>query len=80
MQIIQIIQIIQIRNISALKHPDHELGIDHTDHLSEMWIFFVDLFMFCLPPAHAVDDSLHPLASVRRERATLSYCRYIEHI
>ena len=35
-EIIQIIQIIQIRNLSALKDLDLEVGIDHTDHLSEV--------------------------------------------
>ena len=30
--------IIQIMNPSALKNPDHEVGTDHTDHLSEVWI------------------------------------------
>ena len=33
----QIIQIIQIRNTSALKGLDHQVGTDHTDHLSEVW-------------------------------------------
>ena len=36
--IIQIIQIIQIRNLSALKYLDHQVGIDHTDHLSDVWM------------------------------------------
>ena len=35
-QIIQIIQIIQIRSRSSLKDLDHEVGIDYTDHLSEV--------------------------------------------
>ena len=34
-QIIHIIHIIQIRNLSALKDLDQEVGIDHTDHVSD---------------------------------------------
>ena len=28
------------RNLSALEDLDHEVGTDHTDHLSEVWKFF----------------------------------------
>ena len=28
----------QIKSLSALKYVDHEVGIDHADHLPEMWI------------------------------------------
>ena len=35
-QITQIIQIIQIKNLYAVKDID-QVGIDHTDHLSEAW-------------------------------------------
>ena len=31
---------IHIRNLSALKDLDHEVGVDHSDHLSEVWKFY----------------------------------------
>ena len=45
--------ITQIGDISALKYLEHQVGIDHTDHLAEVWqhsifliFFFPDHFYF----------------------------------
>ena len=40
-QIMQIIQIIQDRgtNLPCLADLDHGVGIDHTDHLAEVWVY-----------------------------------------
>ena len=31
--------LVQMRNISALKDLDHQVGIDHTDHLPEVSVY-----------------------------------------